>query len=146
MRAKRILTTILAVAGTALAWFPLLVPVFISAATLILDRVFRFDYLIPAELFLVSLAGAIMLLTAALLARSRRAVIGWGFGVAFGMLVVGQAIALITGLADGRIGTAGWQWAFVVASLAGYSLALIVIGIGGILLLRDLFRKGPPRG
>jgi hypothetical protein len=109
-----------AIAGSVLVWLPLLVPVLLSAAELITERVFRFNYLIPAELFPALLAGAIMLLTAALLARSRRA--------------------------EDRIGPASWQWALVASSFAGYSLVLVALGVGGMLLLRGLFRKGPPLG
>jgi hypothetical protein len=61
-------------------------------------------------------------------------------GLAVVMLVGGQALAVATGLASGAIEPAGWPWALVVASLVVFSLALIGIGIGGILLIRDLFR------
>jgi hypothetical protein len=42
-------------------------------------------------------------------------------------------------LASGETETGGWQWILVLASLGTYSLALVVIGIGGVLLVRDLF-------
>jgi peptidoglycan/LPS O-acetylase OafA/YrhL len=97
-----------------------------------------FDYLMPAELFPLALAGGCLLIWAALRARSRR-----GLGIAAGLLVVGQVLAVVTGLASGETEPAGWQWALVLASIAGYSLALVVVGVGGLLLLRDLFK--PPQ-
>lgn len=72
------LTKALAIAGTALVWLPILAPVFFSAASLLLDGVFRFDYMMPAELGPVALAGAGLLLWAALRARSQVKLIGGG--------------------------------------------------------------------
>jgi len=134
------LTKILAITGTVLVWFPILAPVLLSLALLISKRIFRFDYLMPAELFLVALAGGALLIWAALRARARWALIGWGLGIAAGMLVGGQALAVATGLASGETEPAGWPWALVLASLAILWLALIVVDIGAVLLVRDLLK------
>jgi hypothetical protein len=66
-----------------------------------------------------------------------------GYAIAVGLLVGGQVLAVVTGLASGETEPAGWWWALVLASIVVYSLALVVIGVGGLLLLRDLFK--PPR-
>ncbi len=142
MEKKDILTKVLAIVGTALAWFPILAPVVVSVIAFMAERMLRFDYLMPAELFPAALAGGGLLLWAALRARSRRGIIGWGLGAAAGLLVGGQALAVVTGLASGDTEPAGWQWALVLASLAAFSLALVAIGTGGVLLVRDLF--SPP--
>ena len=134
------LTKILAVTGTVLVWFPILAPVLLSLALFISRRIFRFDYLMPAELFLVALAGGALLIWAALRARARWALIGWGLGIAAGMLVGGQALAVATGLASGETEPAGWPWALVLASLAILWLALIVVDIGAVLFVRDLLK------
>jgi hypothetical protein len=139
MDKKDRLTKILAIVGTALAWFPILAPVALSVPGFIASGLFRFDYLMPAELFPVALAGGGLLLWAALRARSRRGLIGWGLTAAVGFLVGGQALAVATGLASGDAEPAGWQWALVLASLGVYSLALVAIAVGGALLVRDLF-------
>jgi len=140
MEKKGVLTKILAIAGTVLVWFPILAPVLLSVAVIIKERMFRFDYLMPAELFPATLAGGGLLIWATLRARSRRGIIGWGLGSAVGLLVGGQALAVATGLASGETEPAGWWWALVLASIVVYSLALVVIGVGGVLLLRDLFK------
>jgi hypothetical protein len=140
MEKKDTLTKALAIAGTALAWFPILAPVVLSAIGLIADGLFRFDYLMPAELFPAALAGGGLLLWAALRARSRRGLIGWSLVAAVGSLIGGQALAVATGLASGDAEPAGWLWALVLASIAVYSLALVVIAVGGALLVRDLFK------
>ena len=140
MEKKSVLTKILAIAGTMLVWFPILAPVFFSIVSVLSDGVFRFDYLMPAELFLAALAGGGLLVWAAIRARSRQRLIGWGLGIAAGLLVGGQALAVVTGLASGETEPAGWWWALVLASLVVYSLALVVMGVGGVLVLRDLFK------
>jgi hypothetical protein len=144
MEKKGILTKILAIVGTVLVWFPILAPILLSVAAITKERMFRFDYLMPAELFPVALVGGGLLIWAALRARSRQRLIGWGFGIAVGLLLGGQVLAVVTGLASGETEPTGWPWALVLGSLGGYSLSLLVIGIGGVLLVRDLF-KSPAR-
>lgn len=145
MADKGILTKILAIVGTVLAWLPILAPILLTALLYLQERIFRFDYLMPAELFLIAVLGAGLLLWASKRARLHRRLIRWGIALAAIMIVGGQAIASATGLASGEIEPTGWPWALVTASLAGYCLALVAIGVGGILLLRDLFRpSGSP--
>jgi len=140
MEKKGIFTKALAISGTVLAWIPILAPVLFAAASRIQAGMFRFDYLMPAELFPAALAGGCLLLWAALRARARRGLIGGSLAGAVVLPVVGQALASATGLASGRTEPTGWPWALVLASLALYVLALLVLGVGGVLLLRDLFR------
>lgn len=137
---KNTLTKILASVGTLLAWFPLLAPVLLSAVVIIQGRVFRFDYLMPAELFPVALVGGGLLVWAALRAHSHWKLIGGSLGLAIALLVGGQALAVVTGLASGAIEPTGGWWALVVAALAGYTLALVVMAVGGVLVLRDSFK------
>jgi hypothetical protein len=144
MEKKGILTKVLAIVGTVLAWIPVLAPVLLSTALLIQARMFRLDYLMPAELFPVALVGGCLLLWAALRAHSRRGLIGGSLGSAVILLVGGQALAVVTGLASGRTEPTGWPWALVLAALVLFILALVVLGVGGVLLLRDLFKAARP--
>ena len=137
---KSLLTIILAAAGTALVWFPVLALVLLSLYSLMEDGILRVDYLIPAELFPVVFVGGGLLIWAALREKSRRRIIGLGMAAAVGILFFGQILAVATGLASGAREPEGFIWMLVVASLLIYSLAVILIGIGGILLLRDLAR------
>ena len=139
-----VLTRILAITGTVLVWFPILAPILLSAALPIQERMLRFDYLMPAELFPAVLAGACLLIWATLRARSRRIVIGGGFALAVGLLVGAQVLAVVTGLASGETEPTGWPWGLVLASIGGYSISLVVVGIGGLLLIRDTFRPHRP--
>ncbi len=144
MGKKDLFTKMIAIAGTALVWLLLLAPVLIALGALFTGRGFLFDYLIPAEAFPVALAGGALLLWAALRLRSHRGLVGWGLGVAVGMWFGFQAIAEVTGLASGANEAAGWRLVVVLAGLAVYILALVAIGVGGILLTRDLFRPTQP--
>ena len=141
MEHKGVLTKVLAIAGIALVWFPILAPILFTTILFIQSQIFRFDYLMPAELGLFAFGGGIILLVEAILARSRVKLIGWGLGIALVMIVSGQALAVVTGLADGSTPIGGWQWALVLGSLIVYVLAVIEVGVGGILLLKDVFKS-----
>ena len=138
-----VLTRTLAIVGTVLVWTPILAPVLFSAIATGRGRPFRIDYLMPAELFLVALAGSGLLIWAALRAHSRLRPICWGLGIAVGLLVASQVLAVLTGLASGEAEPAGVGWVLVLAMLGGYVLALVATGVAGVLLLRDLFKPSP---
>lgn len=140
----RLLTVILAITGASLVWLPILAPLFFGLGSLTQARGFHFDYLMPAELFPLVLAGGLALVWAAIRARAQRKLIGWSFGFALVMPFVGQLLAMATGLASGETEPSGWPWALVLASLGLYALAVALMGVGGLLLLRDLFRPAPP--
>lgn len=140
MEDKGVLTKILAIAGTVLVWFPILAPILLTVIFYIEVQMFRFDYLMPAELGLFAFSGGILLLVAAIRAHSHWKLIGWGLGIALVLLIGGQALAVVTGLANGLTEIGGWQWMLVIASLVLYTLAVIETGIGGILILRDVFK------
>ena len=140
MEKKNAFTKILAIVEIVLVWFPILAPVLLSLILFIGEGRFLLDYLMPAELFPFALAGAILLLWAGLRARSHWKLIAWGLGIAVGLLVGSQALAVVTGLASGATEPVGVWWILVLASLAIFTLGLVTIGVGGILLLRDLFK------
>jgi len=141
MERKNVLTKVLAITGTVLAWFPILAPILLSTILFIAERRFLLDYLMPAELSPFALVGSGMLLWATLRAHSQVKLVGWGLGLAVLMLFGGQWIAVVTGLASGEAEPIGWIWALVLASLAIYSLGIILVGMGGALLLRALFKR-----
>jgi hypothetical protein len=136
------LTKGLAIAGTILVWLPFASTAALSAAGFIQERVVQFDYLMPAELFPVALLGGGVLLWAAIRARSHRAVIGWSLAAVVGLLIGSQVFVVATGLASGAAEPRGWRLALVAGSLGGYALALVVIGAGGVSLVRALFKRG----
>ncbi len=140
MGKKNILTKILAIVGTVLVWFPILAPILIAVIFFFQRQIWRIDYLMPAELFLSFLLGSGLLLWATLRAHSHVRLIAWGLGLAVFVLLAGQMIAVATGLASGAREPAGWIWMLVLASLAVYVIGILLVGTGGILLLKDLFK------
>jgi hypothetical protein len=142
MEYKGTLTKVLAVAGTIFVWLPILAPILFSAIRFVQARVFLFDYLMPAELGLFAFGGGILLFVAAIRARSQVKLIGWGLGTALVMMAGVMVIPMVTGLADGSTPIGGWEWMLVLGILALYTAAVIAVGVGGILLLRDLFKHG----
>jgi hypothetical protein len=140
MENKGTLTKGLTITGTVLVWLPILAPILFSLILLIQRQIFRFDYLMPAELGLFAFGGGILLLAAAIRTHSHMKLIGWGLVIAFVMIVGGQVLAVVTGLASGATEPMGWPWALVLGSLGVYVLAIIDVGVGGVILLRDLFK------
>ncbi len=147
------LTKIFAAAGTLLLWLPVVAPVMFSlirfgqmlrqnGAALAFER-FTLDYLMPAELFPAALVGGCLLLVAAAQARARRGLIGGGLAAALALLVGGQVLAVLSGLASGVHDPSGPLLWLVIFSLVAYTAAIAVAGTGGILLLRDLFAAQP---
>jgi hypothetical protein len=144
MENRNILAKTLAVIGTVLVWFPILAPVLLGLVVLVMEGTFLFDYLMPAELFLSALIGGGLLIWAAIRARAGLKLIAGGLGVAVVALIGGQGLAVVTGLASGANEATGWRMALVLGSLVIYVLAVIVTGVGGIMLLRDLFKTPQP--
>jgi hypothetical protein len=140
MGKKLVFTKILAIGGTVLVWLPILMALFFSAERLITRRHFNLDYLLPLELFPVILIGGGLLLWAALRVRSFIKWIAWGLGMAVGLLILSQGLAVVLGLASGEAEPSGWRFALVISCVVVYSLAVIFMGVGGGLLIRDLFK------
>jgi hypothetical protein len=141
MEKKDVFSKILAAVGMVLVWIPLLLPVVFCIVSLVAYHRFRFDYLIPAELFPIVLAGGCLLLWAALRTRLFRRLIGWSLGFAIGLLIGSQVLAIVTGLASGETQMAGLSWVLVIVMLIGFWVALVYLGAGGGLLLRTLMAK-----
>lgn len=141
MDRRDVLTKLLAVAGTILVVAPLAAPLLLSLARLAQAGRLQIDYLMPAELFLVALAGGLLLLAASVLARSHRAVVGWSLGAAAALLIAGMGAATLTGLASGAAQPTGWRVLLVAGLIVGYVLALVALAVGGILLTRSLFSR-----
>ena len=144
MEKKDGLTKILAIFGTVLIWLPVLAPFLAGMGLFIRNGMFRFDYLMPAELFPSALLGGVILLWAAVRAHSRQKLIGWGLTLAVVLLFGGQTIAVITGLASGRTEPTPLLMALVLTPIMIYALLLAVIGVGGAQLVRDLFKQRAP--
>lgn len=130
---------ILTILGTVLVWIPILFTVLTSVVGTVLGGQMRFDYLMPAELFLFALGGAVLLLCASLWTRIYRKSVIIGGAAACFFLLGGQGFAIASGLASGAAAPGGWAWITVIASIAVYSLAVVELGVVGIMLSVKLF-------
>lgn len=137
MAKKDLFTKMLAITGLVLVWLTILAPFFFAIMSLVRGGGFRFDYLMPAELFIAALAGGFLLLWSALRGRSHVKWISWALILAVLMLVGGQSLAVVTGLADGTSGE-GW-FPVVLGMIVLYDLLLVALGVGGWCLVRELF-------
>jgi hypothetical protein len=142
MKKKDSLTKILAIFGTILIWFPVLAPFLAGIALLFRAGMFRFDYLMPAELFPSALLGGGLLFWAAMRAHSYHKLIGWGLVIAVALLFGGQGLAVVTGLASGETEPTPLLIGLVLTPIIIYALILAAVGVCGVLLSRDLFK--PP--
>ena len=133
----------LAIIGTILVLLPVLAPIPFALFKFFRSGMthFMFDYLMPAELFPVALIGGILLVIASLITRLERAFIIGAFIAAIILLAGGQFLAVITGMASGGTEPKGWLWVAVLTTIALYTLGLIQMGIGGMLLIKHLFKK-----
>lgn len=141
MQKKNVLTKVLAIAGTILVWFPILAPILLAIGFLIAEGRFLFDYLMPMELFMFAIVGSGLLLWATLRAHSRVKLVAWGIGIAACMFIGIQWFAEVTGMASGETEPVAWMWRIVITSLVVFVLSIILVGTGGALLLKDLFKR-----
>ena len=141
MDKKNLITRTLVTSGTVLAWFPMVLPFIFSISRLLRARNFRFDYLMPAEIFPVVLVGGILLLWGAWRAHLRTALVGGGFALTLAGLALALVLAQATGMASGAIEPLGWPVVVVSACFVLFWIGMIGMGIGGILLWRDLSRQ-----
>jgi membrane protease YdiL (CAAX protease family) len=140
---KDALAKSLAIFGSLFVWTPLLAPLIFGLISLAADHRFRFDYLMPAEFFPVGFAGGLLLVWAANRSGLQKKLTGWGLVIAVASLVLGQVLAVTTGLASGEMQPEGFWFLLVSATLVIFWLAMILTGIGGVLLANQLFRKVP---
>ncbi len=143
MEKKDTLTRILAILGTILVLAPVLMPFIFMLAVLIRAGEFHFDFLMPAELFLVVLAGGLMLIVAAWRARNQRKWVGWSLAAGAFFLAASLLLASVSGLASGAIEPQGFWMVATVSLLVLFDLMVIALGIGGIRLCMHLFKENP---
>ena len=144
MQKRDALTKILAIIGTIFVGLPVVAPIVFGLLRLLRGAPFMVDFLMPAELGFLVLAGALMLLWAAIRVRAYIKWIAWSIGIAILLVVGAQWLAVVTGLADGSTPAGGWESAVVYGGIIGYDLTVISIFVAGILLIRKLFRRDEP--
>jgi len=140
MQKRNTFSKMLALGGTVMVWLPILAPIILGVIWLATRGRFLVDYLMPAELLPLVLTGGALLIWAAWRVRRWHKLITWSLGIALFLLIACQVLAQVSGLASGEIAPQGPWWILVLVGLFGYVLGVIVVGVGGILLLRDLLK------
>ncbi len=138
---KTVLSKVLAAVGTVLVGLPVAFTIVTSAAGTIAEGRLLFDYMMPAELFLVVLAGGLLLLWAALRAKQYRKSVIIGLVGACVFLAACQLTAVLSGLASGDTAPEGPVFALVIGLLIAYIAAVVWLDVAGILLTTRLFTK-----
>lgn len=67
--------------------------------------------------------------------------LAWPLSIAFLSLAGGQLWAVVSGLASGAIPAQGWPWMVALASIAVYTLGILVVAVIGALLVVGRFRR-----
>lgn len=138
MKNKLVICKILTFIGLILVWVPIIFPIIFSIIRLIQSGRFRFDFLMPAEMFPIVFLGAVLLLWVSKITKYYTKQIGLGLILAIVFLVGGQGLAVITGLASGAIEPKGWTFVLVIITIALYDLMVIGIGVVGLYLLKKV--------
>jgi hypothetical protein len=122
------------VIGTILLWIPIALTIVTSIVGSIFAGKLLMDYLMPAELFFLVLAGWILLIIGSLLSGRWKIPVVVTGAATLVLLFGAQMIAVVSGLASGVIPADGMIWYLVLGMLILYDLLVIVLGILGIRL------------
>ncbi|MPM07914.1 hypothetical protein SDC9_54225 [bioreactor metagenome] len=141
MENKSLFTKILAVSGAVLVWIPILFTLITGILGSISMGKMSIDYLMPAEMFLFALAGAVLLLWAAVRSKLCLKRIAVGFVAMPVFMIAAQAIASMSGMASGNNPSEGLPLAAVITMLVLYTLALIYLCVVSVMLVKMLFMK-----
>jgi hypothetical protein len=114
-------------------WIPIFAPFIFGFVSLVTSGIFRFDYLMPAELGISVFIGGALLLWGAIRVKSRQGIVAWGLGIAAGSIFILNAF--------GDVEPGSLRWVIAVGLLITYSLMTLLMGVGGILLWRNLSKR-----
>jgi hypothetical protein len=134
---NNLFTKLLAIAGVILTGIPVVAPIIFAIISTASGNGFRLDYLMPAELFIMVLIGAALLIWASIRAKKLIKPIAWTLGISVVLLIACQVIAQMSGLADGSISASGPFFVIVLAMLILFDLGVIgLVVLGGMLISR----------
>jgi hypothetical protein len=136
-----VVVKVLSIVGSILVLVPILFMLVTSVFGSIAEGTFLMDFLLPAELGYLVVAGAALLLLGAWRSKPYRLWILVGCLAAVAMFVLMSVYAVLSGLADGSVGEDSVQFYVVIGMCLAYDLMTVWIGFAGILHVVNLFRK-----
>jgi len=123
-----------AVTGSVLLWIPIGLMIVTAIIGSLSAGKLLMDYLMPAELFFLVLAGWVLLIIGSALSQTMRGPVVI-IGAASVVVLIGSLIlAVVSGFASGVVPAEGPIWYLVLGMLILYDLLVIVLGILGIRL------------
>jgi hypothetical protein len=128
--ARRLAVALLATIGAALCAGPLVLPLAAALASLATSGDFRLDWLMPAELFPLGLAGGVLVVLAAGLARRLRAAAAAGAAAFVAGIGGVMLVSIIFGWAEDS-----WTAVAIIGLLGLHSLASAWLAACGLRLL-----------
>jgi len=140
MEKNTLFTKILVIMGNILLWIPLILPVVFLIVSWVQRGKALFDFLMPAELFSAVLVGSMLLFWVSLRIKKRSAPVGFGAGFAVLMLIGAQGVASISQVPAGETNSAGGAKLLALTMIVLFDLALVFVGVNGIILLIKLIR------
>lgn len=141
MKNKKTFSLVLAVIGTVLLCLPVVAMLVFGVLHWINAGKPMFDFLLPGEAFPLVLIGFGLLLWAALREKLMVKPIAWTFGAGMAGFVISQLIAVVSGLASGRIEPYGFWFVVVIGIFIIYDLAVIWLGVLGVRLAKAIRLK-----
>jgi hypothetical protein len=143
MDKKKVFSLVLAIAGTVMVLLPILFMIVTAIVGSISAHRFVCDYMIPAEVGFLVIGGAAALLWASIRERKMIKPIAWTAGIGIVLLFGCQLLAVVTGLASGRIQAENAPLAtgVVTGMLIGYDVAVALMGVWGYKLARLIVKS-----
>ena len=142
MNTRMLAAKITAIAGSVLLLFPVAFMLVISIPGSIMRGSFIMDFLIPAELGLFVLIGALLLLAGAILGKRQVKLVALGIGLLALTIVGGQLLAMASGLATSTDAEPeGLAFLVIIGSIILYDIFMVLLSIVGVRLSISLFRK-----
>lgn len=128
----------LAIIGTVLVVLPLLAPLALSLQSIGRPGGYQLDYLMPFEVYPVTLVGVALLVWASFRAHARKGAMGVAIGSMIGGLVLGAVAAQVTGIAQSAERLEAWKYVLTAGLFGVSGLAQIALVGVGCMLVRDL--------
>lgn len=141
MKIKTFLIKIFVVLGMISVFFPIFFSLLTGIIGTIRDKAFRFDFLIPLELFIFIILGGVLLTYVAYKQRKRFGLTLTELISAVVTLALSQLIAVVSGLAADKSGKPAYIWAIIAILIISYWVCCIGLIISGIRLAREIFVK-----
>lgn len=134
----------LAIVGTVLVALPLLAPVALGIGMIGRFGALRIDYLMPFEVYPVTVAGVVLLVAASLRLAASRKAIGSTIAVMFATLVLTGVSAQVTGIANSPEQLEAWKYVLTAGLGAASLAAQAVLAVLGARLFRSAHREAGP--